>query len=242
MWAHPPRQLLLEQGSLHIWRASLALPAEERERLEGALSAEERDQCGRFVRPADRARCAAARASLRVVLAKYLLEEPRSLSFTAGNSGKPALDCADPSIQFNISHAGDLALIAVSRGLRVGIDVERVREVPEREAILNGFFSEQESAWLRSHEGEERTRAFFLLWTRREAAAKALGIGLFDCFARFALPPCGHADSGFRVVLADTPSGPARDWWMRDLLPSPGHAGAVCVEQENPRPLFWRLQ
>ncbi len=220
MWVLPPRQLLLEQGSLHIWRASLALSAEERERLEGVLSAEERDQCGRFVRPADRARCTASRASLRVVLAKYLLKDPRMLSFSAGPSGKPSLDRADPSIQFNISHAGDLALIAVTRGLRVGIDVERVREVPDMEAILYGFFSEQETAWLRSREGEERTRAFFLLWTRREAAAKALGIGLFDCFARFVLPLSARARSGFRVALPDldTPAGPARDWWMRDLF------------------------
>jgi 4'-phosphopantetheinyl transferase len=271
MWVLPPRQLLLEQGSLHIWRASLALSAEERERLEGVLSAEERDQCGRFVRPADRARCTASRASLRVVLAKYLLKDPRMLSFSAGPSGKPSLDRADPSIQFNISHAGDLALIAVTRGLRVGIDVERVREVPDMEAILYGFFSEQETAWLRSREGEERTRAFFLLWTRREAAAKALGIGLFDCFARFVLPLSARARSGFRVALPDpaprygvfpervlpysadsaprysadspdTPAGPARDWWMRDLLPAPGYAGAVCIEQKNAKPLLWRLQ
>jgi len=244
MWVLPPRQLLLKQGSLHIWRASLALSAEERERLEGVLSAEERDQCGRFVRPADRARCTASRASLRVVLAKYLLKDPRMLSFSAGPSGKPSLDRADPSIQFNISHAGDLALIAVTRGLRVGIDVERVREVPDMEAILYGFFSEQETAWLRSREGEERTRAFFLLWTRREAAAKALGIGLFDCFARFVLPLSARARSGFRVALPDldTPAGPARDWWMRDLLPAPGYAGAVCIEQKNAKPLLWRLQ
>jgi 4'-phosphopantetheinyl transferase len=244
MWAHPPRQLLLGPGSLHIWRASLALPAEERARLEGVLSAEEKDQCSRFVRPADRARCAASRASLRVVLAKYLLKEPHALHFKAGASGKPSLDRADPSIQFNISHAGDLALIAVTRELKVGIDVERVREVPDMGAILNGFFSEQETAWLRSHEGEKRTRAFFLLWTRREAAAKALGIGLFDCFARFVLPLPDRARSGFRIELSDpdAPAGPTRDWWMRDLLPAPGYAGAVCVEQENAKPLFWRLQ
>lgn len=249
MWALPPRQLLLKQGSLHIWRASLALPAEERESLEGVLSAEERDECSRFVRPEDRARCTASRASLRVVLARYLLKDPRALSFTPGTSGKPSMDGSQGAdgegpVQFNISHAGDLALIAVTRGLRVGIDVERMREVPDMEAILNGFFSEQETAWLRSREGEERTRAFFLLWTRREAAAKALGIGLFDCFARFVLPPSDRARSGFRIELpdVDAPAGLIQDWWMRDLLPAPGYAGAVCVEQENAKPSLWRLQ
>jgi len=242
MWALPPRQLVLEQGGLHIWRASLALPAEESRRLEEVLSAEERDQCAGMVRAADRARCRASRASLRRVLARYLREDPRALSIRAGMSGKPRLDGAGAALQFNVSHAGDLALIAVTRGLQVGIDIERVREVADREAILEGFFSEQETAWLRSRPDDEQTRAFFLLWTRREAAAKALGIGLFDCFARFTLPVSDHAPTGFRVGLPDAPGGPARAWWMRDLLPSPECAGAVCVEKDNAKPLLWILK
>jgi hypothetical protein len=134
----------------------------------------------------------------------------------------------------------DLGLIAVTRGLRVGIDVERVRDVPDVEAILNDFFSRQESAHVRLRKGKERTRAFFRLWTRREAAAKALGIGLFDCFARVELPTPDRAGSGFRVGLpeSDTPAGPTRAWWMRDLLPAPGYAGAVCMEQRNAKPVF----
>ena len=241
MWALPPRQPVLEQGGLHIWRVSLALPPMESEPTEKVLSTEERDQCARFVRPADRARCRASRASLRVVLAKYVRSDPRALSIRTGASGKPWLDRAGNSIQFNLSHAGDLALIAVARGLRVGIDVERVRDVDDMDEILDGFFSERESAWLRSRDDDERTRAFFLLWTRREAAAKALGTGLFDSFARFTLPPSEQAASGFRVALPDRPPGPARTWWMRDLSPGPGYAGAVCVEQDNPQPMLWKL-
>src|SRR5271157_6040423 len=101
-WALPPQQLLLQPGSLHIWRASLDLPDTARGPLEAVLSETEREQCGRLVRPADRARCAAARAILRVVLAKYTHESPRALSITAGAFGKPSLDCST-GIQFNIS-------------------------------------------------------------------------------------------------------------------------------------------
>ena len=239
MWAQPPRQLLLEQGGLHIWQASLALSSREGGPLEGVLSAEETDRCARFVRPSDQARCRASRASLRLVLARYLGRDPGELSIGAGTTGKPRLNGADASIQFNVSHAGDLVLIAVSRGLRVGIDVERIREVADLDSILDGFFSAQEAAWVRSR---ERTGAFFLVWTRREAAAKALGTGLFDCFARFALPSAEHDGSGFKVELADAPADPARPWWIRDLLPAPGYAGAVCVETDNPAPMFWSLE
>ena len=256
-WATPPVQLPLETGSVHIWRAPLVIPSARRTRMMGVLTAKEREQCGRFLRPADRERCAAARASLRIVLAKYLHGDPRTLPILAATSGKPYLDySADTSgaaaglaphgavgIQFNLSHAEECALIAVSRGMSVGIDVERMRDLKDMEAILHGFFSHQEQVFVRSHEGEERTRAFFLLWTRREAAAKALGIGLSDSFARVRLPPVGHTRSGFRVVL---PRPVARtdgteSWWIRDLLPAPGHAGALCVEGKNPEPSLWSL-
>ena len=236
--------MLLEPGSLHIWRASLTLPEEELDRLEGLLSEGERYKCARLVRAADRRRCTASRGSLRAVLAMYLGEDPRTLSLTPGISGKPSLDGANPPIQFNVSHAGDLGLIAVTRGLRVGIDIERVRDVPDMEAILNDFFSRQETDYVRSREGKERARAFFRIWTHREAAAKALGISLFDCFARVELPTPGRLGSGFRVGLpeSDAPAGPSTDWWMRDLLPAPGYAGAVCMEQVNAKPLYMRLK
>ncbi len=257
-WAVPPRKLFLEPGSLHIWRASLGVTSPMRERMMGVLTDKEREQCGRFLRPADRARCAAARASLRMVLAKYLPGDPRALPFAVAASGKPYLDYSAGTndaaaalarhgadgIQFNLSHAEDCALIAVSRGMSVGIDVERMRDLKDMEAILHGFFSDQEQSFVRAHEGEERTRAFFLLWTRREAAAKAVGIGLFDLFARVTLPPVGHSRSGFRVMLPRPAARTAgtESWWIRDLLPAPGHAGALCVEGENAEPSLWSLQ
>jgi len=244
MQALPSRQILLEPGSLHIWRASLALPEEERGRLEDLLSAGEREQCARFVRAADRSQSAVSRGSLRAVLAMYLREDPRTLSLTRGTSGKPRLDRANPPIQFNVSHAGKLALIAVTRGGRVGIDIERIRDVPDMEAILRNFFSRQESAYIRPRKGAGRKRAFFLLWTRREAAAKALGIGLFDCFERVVLPAPEHARSGFRIALPelDPPSNQTGEWWIRDLLPAPGYAGAVCTEHRTAKPLFLRFR
>ena len=243
MWALPPPQILLEPGSLHIWRASLSLPAGQHERLEALLSGEEKAQCGRLVRAEDRSRCAASRGLLRVVLAKYLREDPRMLSLTPGTSGKPSLDHANHPVQFNVSHAEDLALVAVTRDCRVGIDIERIRAVPDMEAILDDFFSREETACVRSRRGKGRLQAFFHLWTRREAAAKALGIGLFDCFKRVALPTPRRTRSWFRIGLpgSDGPAGQTVDWWMRDLALADGYSGAVCTEQARAKPLFLTL-
>jgi 4'-phosphopantetheinyl transferase len=211
------------------------------ERLE-TLSESEKARGSRMVRRADRDRWVAARASLRIILARYVHADPRLLRIAAEESGKPFLEGGAADIQFSISHSDNLALIAVSRE-RVGIDLERFREVREMEAIVEDFFGENERAHLQSCGGEERKRAFFLLWTRREAATKAVGLGLFEAFARFTLPSPEPSEDGFRVELPgrDQPPRPLAAWWISDLSPAPGFAGALCVEHAQARPSFYEL-
>jgi len=242
MWAISPERLSLEAGGLHVWRASLDLPVAARERLDGVLTPGEQEQCGRFVRAGDRARCAAARASLRVVLGKYVHADPQLLPIAAEASGKPFLASGD--IHFNMSHSDDLALIAVSRGRRVGIDIERIRGLRDMDAILDGFFSDGERASLQSRTGEERVQAFFLFWTRREAAAKAIGLGIYEAFARLDLPPRDPDTTGFRVELPESRAGTGvtAGWWMRDIHPAAGFAGALCIEEANPEPFLYSLK
>jgi 4'-phosphopantetheinyl transferase len=242
MWVPPPRQPFLEQGRVHVWRASLSLPAAAQMRCESLLSADEHEQCSRYVQSVDRVRAAAARGSLRIVLAKYTDEDPRALPIATGAYGKPFLE-RTAEIQFNISHTDDRALIAVSRGIRVGIDIERIREVRNLDTILDAFFGDEERASLLPREGRDRTRAFFVLWTRREACAKAMGLDLFDFLARFTLAPFDRNESGTRVELAPAaaPTREAEVWWMRDISPARGYAGALCTERENPTPSFWNL-
>jgi 4'-phosphopantetheinyl transferase len=89
------------------------------------LSADERARAGQFMFDRDRRRYIAARARLRIILARYVGQAPAALQFHYGPHGKPALD----GISFNLSHSADLALLAVSRGTVVGVDIERVRPI-----------------------------------------------------------------------------------------------------------------
>ena len=263
MWSRPPRKLSLNEGDLHVWRMSL-VPIPDLARLAGeVLSEKEKERCARFVRDEDRARCAAARAALRVVLSGYVSQPPGSLPIVVGKFGKPYLGALVTSsaagvhdIQFNLAHAGDFLLIAVSRGARVGIDIERIRNVRGMESIVEDFFDEQERASVRSCKGRARSRMFFRLWTRRESAAKAMGLDLVDAFARCDLPAFDENRSGFRLVLpqigsatgagagapAGVPAGHSTTWWIRDFTPAPGYAGALCVEQANAEPSFFDLR
>lgn len=240
-WAEPPRRLAMERDGLHLWLVPLAPPVADLELLEEVLSAEEGQRCRRFIRPKDRSRSIVARAALRMILGAYLHECPEALSLATDPSGKPYLEPA--VLQFNLSHAEDLAVVAVCRERRVGVDIERRHEVAEMEAILLRFFSEAERNFVDLQEGDERIRAFFLLWTRREAAAKALGLDLMDSFDRLSLPPIPPSPVGFRLTLpesAEDRSG-LGSWWMRDLCPASGYAGALCVEGGEAALRSWRF-
>lgn len=255
-WLSPPAHPELLPGQVHLWRVSLAPPSTTLELLEGLLSPQERERCHRFHREGDRRRSIVTRAALRRVLSLYLGEEPQRLHIRQGPSGKPFLagpeQIAIPSrpvgaaappeaapLEFNLSDSAEMALVAVSRERRVGVDIERLREVSGMEAVLERFFSEEEQQFVRSLGHEKRRRAFFALWTRKEAAAKALGWDLFSALARFSLPPAVPSPSGFLVRLPSEPAGGR--WLVRDLAPAHGYAGAVCVEGEGAGFVFYRF-
>jgi 4'-phosphopantetheinyl transferase len=157
-----------------------------------------------------------ASLTLRRVLALYLGEEPEGIRLERGEHGKPRL-AADPGrLAFNLSHSGDLALVAVAADREVGVDVERVK--PERDlvALAERALAPEAAAVVREAAEPERARLFYELWTRHEARLKCLGIGLA---ARPAWPPPPVAvenlpiDPGFAAALAVSGEGiPIRCW------------------------------
>ena len=195
-WIHPPENLDLAIDRVDVWRIHLGLTTPS----EDSLSADERQRASRFHFDVDRDRYIAAHASLRGILARYLQCEPHDLKFSANEYGKPFLirsndfsrsvkSATDPmgalrrvatthDIEFNLSHSGDFALIAVTRGRKVGVDVELIRADIELEDLARRNFSLREVSELMSLPLEQRARGFFNCWTRKEAYIKAQGLGL----------------------------------------------------------------
>jgi 4'-phosphopantetheinyl transferase len=238
-WGDPPKRLGLRPGCLHLWLAALSTEPGDLARLERQLSPEEKLEARRFHRPVDRLRAVAARAALRAILAAYLRKRPQALRLTTGPAGKPCLD----GLQFNLSHAGNIALVAISKEKRVGVDVEKLRELPAMQAVLSYIFTDEERAFVESHSGEHLIRVFFLIWNRREAAAKALGLDVLASFSRFEIPVAGYSADGFQVHLGRATGLPAgEDWWLRDFTPAPGYAGALCLEGGPAELSWWRFR
>ena len=140
-----------------------------------------------------------------MVLGLYVSADPQSLEFRTGPMGKPALVQTFTDLRFNLSHSGDIALIAVTRGREVGVDVERVQRDIEFDPIVEHYFDPTEAWDLRTAPPHERVGKFFDLWTRKEACVKAEGTGL-----------------GLKTRTDR--------FGVRNLSPGLGYAGAVACE------------
>ena len=144
-----------------------------------SLSADERGRAERFVFEVHRRRFTAARGLLREVLGRELLIEPAAIRFEYGPHGKPALASDIGSeLRFNVSHTQARALVAITRGFELGVDIEAVREGIDYVAIAKRFFSQAEQTALLALSEPRRAEAFFTIWTRKEAYVKLKGGGL----------------------------------------------------------------
>jgi 4'-phosphopantetheinyl transferase len=153
------------EDGVEVFVERLDLSADNVRGLSACLSADELARAARYRNERDRARFIVARASLRRLLAEKTCVAPSTLSFDYGDRGKPFL--RDNDVHFNVSHCDDLAAYAFAYRREVGVDIEKETSLPEADAIASEYFSI-----------EERKLGFFVCWTRREALAKASGIGL----------------------------------------------------------------
>jgi len=165
-----------KKGEVHLWALALDLGDTDLARLREALAPDERARAARMRRPHD-SRFVAARGQLREILGRYRGVPPAGLRFAYGPSGKPRLLPEGP-LRFNVSHCEDDALVAVSTGRDLGVDLERVRDDVDWEEIAEQLFSEEERAALGSLPAPWRRSSFFATWTQKEALLKALGCGL----------------------------------------------------------------
>lgn len=133
----------------------------------------------RFVFAADRARFVRAHAQLRRLLGRALGLPPRDLVLLAGPQGRPMLAGGPVGVDFNLSHSGGCAALALCRdGRQVGVDVELLRPVADALPTAREVFTDEELLAWQLRAEPERDQGFLALWTRKEAVLKALGTGL----------------------------------------------------------------
>lgn len=234
-WQPPPRNLVAAKHEVHVWR--VALNDSRAASLRPKLSPDECARADRFHFARDRHRFIVARGSLRTILGAYLKKDPDQLGFSYSRYGKPALadETGGNYLNFNLSHANELALIAVTRERGIGVDIEFIRPQFASEEIAERFFSDNEVAALRALPRAVQSQAFFNCWTRKEAYIKAIGEGMSMPLNQFHV----SLEPGSAAALL----GNLRDaqevsrWSLQELTPGPGYVAAVAVEGND-----WQLR
>lgn len=231
---HPPP---LTTNEVHVWRIALDIGDALLSRLREILADDERQRADRFYFEKDRRHFTAARGALRTLLAGYLARRPENVRFAYSNYGKPRLadENNEGNLRFNLSHSHGLALLAVTRGREIGVDVEYLRDMErDGELLAERFFSPREAAVLRSLPPSLRREAFFHCWTRKEAYIKAQGKGLSLPLDQFDVSL--HPDQPATLLATQHDPQEARRWSLRSLFPGEEYVGALAVEGDS-----WRL-
>lgn len=224
-----PKELIrLPDDEVHLWQVDLASAADDEEEWRSILSADETARAERFRFAQDRKFYTATRAILRRILAGYAGADARELVFRYSEREKPSLSGDEAGkIEFNVSHSGQVALLAFARGRSLGVDVERIRDDRDHEAITRRFFSLHEQEQLAALPTAERAAAFFRCWTRKEAYIKATGDGLALPLHQFDVSLAAGAENALLATRPD--AGEAEQWTLREVSAAEGYAAALCA-------------
>ncbi len=224
---YPPA---LDGDDVHVWAVPLRVDAATRAAYEALLAPDERARAARLVVPGKREQSIVARGALRTLLGAYAGVPPAAVELRYEEHGRPRL--AGPAfarhVTFNVTHSGDLALVACTRAGELGVDVERRDPRVEFLAVGRRFFSASEHATLATCAGAALEHAFFRCWTRKEAYLKARGTGLrlpldaFDVTLAAGEPP--------RLVATRFDPPDTAAWTLTELVPASGYVGALCAD------------
>ncbi|MGC4025586.1 MAG: 4'-phosphopantetheinyl transferase superfamily protein [Mesorhizobium sp.] len=138
----------------------------------GWLSSEELERAQSFGFDHLRSRYVVAHAALRDILSRYMRCSPSAVAFIYNEWGKPSVESGP---YFNLSHSGNVAVVAVDKDLEIGVDVET--------GLASLTFNEMQSVLspIELEESSDRrptARDLLQLWVRKEAVLKAIGKGV----------------------------------------------------------------
>lgn len=235
-WLAPPETPLPRPDEIHIWRFYLDQPAAYRQQVRPFLAADEEARAVRFVFEAHRHAFVVARGALRRILGLYLDCHPAEVAFTYNKHGKPALVPAQnlADLQFNLSHSGRIALLAVTQQHPLGVDVEQWRPDVANDEMAKFTFSEREyQTWL-ALPMVQQAAGFYSCWTRKEAFIKAHGLGLALDLKTFDIEL--HPNKPAQLHAFRTNPAEVGQWQLQDIPIDEGYSAAVAVKAHG-----WQL-
>lgn len=210
---------------VHVWLIRADLPAPEIGGLTSVLDEDERQRAARHAMDDHRRRFIAAHGVARVIIGHRLGVPAERIGWRRGPNGKPELTGTPGNPQVNMSHSGEMAVLAMTDGRRCGIDLQLLPDATQAVRLARRFFPAEETRLVASAgEPADVVHRFGLLWTRKEACVKACAGRLMPGLR---LPVRGN--------LVRDPGGPLPGpYRVRDLAAPERFMAAVALEGDAP--------
>ena len=212
-----PQRVACALSGVALWWYSLDVDAQTMRELASWLAPDEHARAQRFATATLAGRYIAGRAALRWLLGRRLRIDAGNVPIVRGARGRPAL--AGATIDFNVSHTRDVALIGITDapGVRVGVDVEHAERLVDHVGLARKFLTSREQATLAGLDDDARRRAFLRHWTAKEAMSKATGDALAGPLRRLDVElapalrladgPAPYTPADWRLAAVNVPAG-----------------------------------
>lgn len=183
------------------------------------LNSQEKNRAQQFRFRQHRERFIVRRGLLRMLLSSLTGQAPDTIEIAQNAHGKPFL-VQHPNLHFNLAHSNELVCFTFAEGMRLGVDVEFIRAVPDLGKMGRIVFCSEDVQWIEKQAVPES--AFFKIWARAEAYVKAIGTGFQERLAEQLQSSTDHC-----VVPS---SGSSTKWKITDVTVAPGYAAALAIE------------
>ena len=228
-WATGPETPVArpEPGVIDLWRIALDQPAAAVSKARETLSGEELARAHRYRLDRRRARFIVGRSSMRRILAAYCGTTARALRFDVAPAGRPSLAGA-ADVAFSYSKTNAWAVLAVTQGGALGVDIEEVAAKPDLDLVVGDQYSPAERAQLAGLPDALRLEAFYRGWTAKEALVKATGEGLTSLLPRMTVDLDPGAPA--RLIEGPAPYEPA-SWRLAAFALDGAVLGAAALDR-----------
>lgn len=222
----------LSEGEVHLW----SVPLQQAELSTLELAADEQERAARIRCAQARRAFVQTRMALRALLGHYLEIPPGAVALSSGAWGKPQLGAVMGNLQFNVSHSGQLALIALSQAT-VGVDLEWQQADFDWRELLPVCCHPAEQADFQDVADAESGARLLRLWTAKEAYLKGRGEGLSLPLTAIRL----QADVECWQPRIEAPWDDGQGWWLHPLQLPTGYAGCLATPFSSPLIRFQSL-
>ena len=198
-------------SQIEIWHHDLNFIPENYEKV---LNKEEMQKASKYKFDIHRKHFIASRCFQRNILSRYLGLNASDIIFNYTKHGKPYVE--NTNISFNLSNSGEMASIAISNNIVLGLDIELHKEIDDLNAIAKNFFSSREYAKFFKITPENKVKCFYEIWTRKESFIKAIGEGLSYPLDKFEVS--FDNDNPPRIKTINDSAKNASDWHLKSFI------------------------